>query len=128
MNQLIEEGHTAQTSETLAELTGATSLTDEFFDHPITFFKKHFLQANIPHEHTVVLMSVDDNAEVGVYEWACDMYHMYVEKVENNRMSGWNRGRFNDFVIGRSLRAVKAKAEEMRRQNMAGAASRFRPY
>lgn len=109
------------------QLSGATSSTDEFFDHPATFFRKYFFQPNIPHDHTVVLMSVDVEAEVGVYEWACDMYRMYVEKVESNRMTGRNRGRFNDFVIGRGLRTVQAKAEEMIRSNTARA-GRFRPY
>lgn len=74
-------------------------------------------------------MSVDDEAEVGVYELACDVYRMYVQKVASHRMTGRNNGRFNDFVIGRSLNAVRAKAEELNRSNgSASRAGRFRPY
>ncbi|KIM35555.1 hypothetical protein M413DRAFT_347678 [Hebeloma cylindrosporum] len=96
---LIEQGHTIYTSETLAELTGANSLTDEFFEHPPTFFRNHFPLGVSP-QHVVVLMNVDEVAENQIWEWACDMYRLKVEKVENDRGRGRDRGRFPDFVLG----------------------------
>ncbi|KIM35559.1 hypothetical protein M413DRAFT_14485 [Hebeloma cylindrosporum] len=127
-NILIQQGHTAYTSETLARLTGANSLTDEFFDHPPTFFRNHFPLGVSP-QHVVVLMNVDEVAENQVWEWACDTHKLKVEKVEKDRGRGRDRGRFPDFVLGKDARRVREKAQEIRRENGAGAAgARFRPY
>ncbi|KDR79592.1 hypothetical protein GALMADRAFT_243691 [Galerina marginata CBS 339.88] len=128
LNLLLQQGHTVYTSETLAELTGADSLTDDFFDDPKKFFETHF-PAGVSPQHVVVLMNVDEVAEIQVWEWACDAYGLRVEKVENDRGRGRDRGCFPDFVIGKNGRAVKQKADEIRQENGRGAASaRFRPY
>jgi hypothetical protein len=74
-------------------------------------------------------MNVDEIAENQGLEWACDVYRLRVEKVENDRGRGRDRGRFPDFVIGKNGRAVRAKAEEIQRENDIGASNaRFRPY
>ena len=76
-----------------------------------------------------MLKNVDEVAENQVLEWACDVYRLRVEKVENDRGRGRDRGRFPDFVIGKNGREVRAKAEEIQRENGIGApGARFRPY
>jgi hypothetical protein len=102
-------------------------LTNDFFNNPAVFFRTHF-PTNISSQHVVVLSDVDAIAENQVYEWACDAYGLMVEKVENDRGTGRNRGRFPDFVIGKDIRVVRAKANEIRRENAGLGGVRFRPY
>ena len=66
-------------------------------------------------------MNVDEVAENQVWEWACGVYRLRVEKVEKDRGRGRDQGRFPDFVIGKNGRAVKAKAEKIQRENGIGA-------
>jgi len=124
---LVQRGETVHTSDFLAELTGATSLTDDFFDDPHTFFRTHF-PVGVSLQHVVVLKNVDEIAENQVWEWAVDIHRLRVEKVDNDRGRGRNRGRFPDFVIGKDARVVRAKAKEIRQENLGGAGRRFRPY
>jgi hypothetical protein len=102
-------------------------LTDEFFDNPNAFFLTHF-PAHAPHDHVIVLNSVDEIAENQVYEWACDVHRLRVEKVENDRGRGRMRGCFPDFVIGKDVRAVRAKASQIRQENGMVGGVRFGPY
>jgi len=108
------------------ELIVANTLADDFFDNPRAFFRTHF-PTGVSSQHVVVLESVDDMAEIQILNWACDVYGLLVEKVDNDRGRGRNRGRFPGFVIGKKIRAVRAKADEIRRENGPGGA-RFRPY
>lgn len=120
--QLIAQGYTANNSELLAELTGVSSLTDDFFANPDEFFLTHF-PANVSHSHVLVLTNVDENAEHEVWEWAYDVHRLMVEKVDNDRGRGRMRGCFPDFVIGKDAVAVRAKANQIRQENgMAGGA------
>ncbi|PPQ76459.1 hypothetical protein CVT26_012895, partial [Gymnopilus dilepis] len=124
---LVQQGHTIYNSPLLADVTGLTSLTDDFFTDPRAFLRKHF-PPTAPRTHVVVLMGVDtaSDCEVDVYEWACDVFKLRVEKVENNRGRGFNRGRYADFVIGRDPGSVRAKAEEIRAGNASASGARFR--
>jgi hypothetical protein len=90
------------------------------------FFQTHF-PPGVPLQHVVVLKNFDTIAEHEIYEWACDLYRLRVEKVDNNRGRGRNQGRFADFVVGKDAREVRAKADEIRRENEVGSV-RFRPY
>ena len=127
MQNLTERGHTANSSELLAELTGTVSLTDEFFADPDNFFLTHF-PVGVSRQHIVVLTSVDENAEHEVWEWACDVHRLRVEKVYNDRGRGRMRGCFPDFVIGQDAIAVRAKANEIRRENGVTGGMRYQPF
>ena len=94
----------------MAELTGVDSLTDQFFNDSHTFFRTHF-PMGVSNQHVVVLTSVDEVAENQIWEWACDVYRLKVEKVDNDRGRGRMRGCFPDFVIGKDAYAVRAKVD-----------------
>ncbi|PPQ76493.1 hypothetical protein CVT26_012359 [Gymnopilus dilepis] len=131
-DSLVRDGKTIHTSELLAELTGATTPTDDFFAHPNTFFSKYFPR-DAPRDRVILLLAVDKGGEDDVWSFARDMYKFEVVRVErwvDERGRGLGkRERISDFVIGRDAKAVKMKAEEVRQDGVdAAARARYRPY